>query len=140
MLNIPQAYSTILLTDSSLIDLNQYTQIIHQHPWIDNIISSTTDWPTPNSEDYISGLTQGTSPAHHPQQYAGTVNKYTTQYIICSTLQSTQSTLKGHLCQEDYKPPDHQLAALIIRKSTFLPYIITPLLQEDPYTYQQQYG
>jgi len=34
---------------------------------------------------------------------------------------------KGHLCPDDYKLPDHRLAALIIRKSTFLPDIITPL-------------
>jgi len=28
----------------------------------------------------------------HQQQYAGTVNKCTTRYIICSTAQPTQST------------------------------------------------
>jgi len=46
--------------------------------------------------------------------------------------------LKGHLRTEDYKLPDHHLAALIISKSTFLPNIINPLLQKDPYKYQQQ--
>jgi len=39
--------------------------------------------------------------------------------------------LKGHLRPEDYKLPDHHLAALLIRKSTFLPDSITPLLQKS---------
>jgi len=41
--------------------------------------------------------------------------------------------IKGHLLPEVYKLPDHYLAALIIRKSTFLPDINTPLLLKDPY-------
>ena len=43
----------------------------------------------------------------------------------CPTHLMYRRRLKVHLLPEDYKLPDH-LAALIIRKSTFLPDIITP--------------
>jgi len=41
--------------------------------------------------------------------------------------------LKGYFPHEDYKLPDHHLAAFIIKKSTFLPDMITPLLPKHPY-------
>ena len=60
-------------------------------------------------------------------------------YLLnCSAYPKHRRILKGHLRPEDYKLPDRHLAALLIRKSTFLPVIIIPLLQKDPYTYQGQ--
>ena len=60
-------------------------------------------------------------------------------YLLnCPAYPKHRRSLKGHLRPEDHKLPDRHLAALLIRKSTFLPDIITPLLQKDPYTYQGQ--
>jgi len=41
--------------------------------------------------------------------------------------------LKGNLPPEDYKLPDHHLAAFIIKTSTLLPEVITPLLPKYHY-------
>ena len=46
--------------------------------------------------------------------------------------------VKGHRRPEDHKRPDGHLVALLIRKSTFLPDMLTPLLQKDPYNYLGQ--
>ncbi|KAK2151522.1 hypothetical protein LSH36_361g08013 [Paralvinella palmiformis] len=53
---------------------------------------------------------------------------------VSPTYPKHRRILKGHFLPEDYKLPDHHLAALIIRKSTFLPDTITPLLQKDTHT------
>ncbi|KAK2153796.1 hypothetical protein LSH36_285g00009 [Paralvinella palmiformis] len=60
-------------------------------------------------------------------------------YLLnCPAYPKHRRILKSHLRPEYYKLPDRHLAALLIRKSTFLPDIITPLLQKDPYIYQGQ--
>jgi len=60
-------------------------------------------------------------------------------YLLnCPAYPKHRTILKGHLRAEYYQHPDHHLAALLTRKLTFLPDIITPLLQKDPYTYQGQ--
>ena len=85
---------------------------------------------------YTRNLT-GPSPltlCRHCQQVYDPVH-----YLLnCPTYPKHRRILKVHLRPEDYKMPDHYLAALIIRKSTFLSDIITPLLQKDHYTHHQQ--
>ena len=119
------------LTDSSLINSNRSIPT-HHNPrigtrptmWLD-ITSSKTDWPTPKSDDHVSGHTHGIPPVHylntlclHCQQVYNPV-----QYMLnCSAHPMYRRRIKGHLFPE---------AALLIRKSTFLPDMITPLLLKD---------
>ncbi|KAK2165695.1 hypothetical protein LSH36_46g03012 [Paralvinella palmiformis] len=87
--------------------------------------------------DVIAGHRHGPSPqtlCRHCQQVYDPVH-----YLLnCPAYPKNRRSLKGHLRPEDHKLPDRHLAALLIRKSTFLPDIITPLLQKDPYIYQGQ--
>ena len=105
MPKIPQTRSTNLLTDSS-----------------NRLESTYTDYTSASKDWYQKSTVVG-----HNILNNIFANTQLRRLRFWTDHPKHRRMLKGNLHPEEYKLPDHHLAALIIRKSTFLLDIITPL-------------
>jgi len=125
-----------IYTDDTSSSKNWYqTTIVDWHNLLNNRLANSQlrrllFWSYTQNFTSPSSL----SLCHHCQRDCNLVH-----YLLnCPAHPMYWRRLNDHLLPEDNKLPDYHLAALIVRKSTFSPDMITTLLLKDPYKHYHQ--